>query len=88
MWYNVTSQNKEKGLEEKILEGDAETAVRRRLYMTGDYNPDQERITRLTKRVMTKILEKYKNYNVVRHHVSGESLSPVVDEILDSLKLG
>jgi len=88
MWY-TTSQNKVRSLEEKILEGDAEHAIRRRLYFTGDYNPDQERVTRLTNRAMKKILDKFGNYNVVRHHVSGESLSPAVDEIIDSLiKLG
>lgn len=88
MWYR-TSQNKARGLEEKILEGDAEHAIRRRLYFTGDYNPDQEKITRLTNRAMKKILDKYGNYNVVRHHLSGELLSPIVDEIVDSLvKLG
>lgn len=85
MWY-ITSQNKtkakEQGLEEKILEGDAEQSVRRRLFLAGDYNPDSEQIRRYTNKVMKQILDKYGNYNVVRHYMSGELLMPAVDEIV------
>lgn len=81
MWYRISQV----GLEEKILRGDAENAIRRRLYMTGDYNPTQEKVTRLTKRVMEKLLEKYSTYNVIRHHVQGESLSPAVNAVVDEI---
>lgn len=89
MWYRISQNKLIKGLEEKILEGNAENSVRRRLFMTGDYNPDAERVKRLTNKVLTQILDKYGNYNLVRHHMSGESLAPAVDEIVDKiLKLG
>jgi hypothetical protein len=84
MWY-ITSQNKTKCLEEKILEGNAENAVRRRLFMTGDYNPDEQKIASLVKRTMKKILEEYGDYNLVRHHVKNESLTSIVDSVLDSI---
>jgi len=84
MWYS-TSQNKVKGLEEKILEGDAEQSIRRRLFMTGDYNPEPERITHLTNKVLKQILDKYGNYNVIRHYMSGELLMPAVDDIVEKI---
>jgi len=78
-----------KGLEEKILMGDAENAIRRRLFMTGDYNPEMSKVTRLTKKVMEKILDKYGNYNLVRHYAAGESLMPLVNDIVNGvIKLG
>lgn len=86
MWYKFSQT---KGLEEKIIEGSAEQAIRRRLFANGDYNPTPEAIAALTKRVMKQILDKYGNYNLVRHHVKGESLSPAVDEIVSKIiKLG
>lgn len=80
MWYRISQQ--QRGLEEKILEGDAEHAIRRHLFLAGDYNPEPERIARLTKKVLKHILDKYGNYNVVRHHVKGEQLMPAVDDIV------
>jgi hypothetical protein len=79
MWYRI-SQAKLKGLEETIMEGDAENLLRHHLYLMGDYNPDRQRINRLVKRVMSKILDEYKNYNLVRHYVQGETLYPAVEK--------
>jgi len=84
MWYRI-SQSQVRGLEETIMRGDAENLIRHRLYLMGEYNPDQTHVDRLVKRVMGKLLDKYKNYNMVRHYVSGESLYPAVEAVVDEV---
>ena len=73
-------------LEEKIISADAEIAIRRHMFMAGNYSPTTEKVGHLVKRVIKRLKERYSDLSTMRHDVEGEQLSPLVEAEVSRLK--
>lgn len=74
-------------LEEKIICADAEIAIRRRMFLSGNYSPTTEQVKHLVARVLKQIKERYSDISTIRRDVVGEQLFPVVEAEVARLKI-
>jgi hypothetical protein len=78
MWYRAAK--KDSTFETKIVRVDAERAVRRRLFLQGNYNPATAKVASLTDEVVEHLKQKYGKLENIRNHLSGDQLTPAVEE--------
>ena len=79
MWYRAA--NRDSSFETKIVHIDAERAVRRRLFLKGNYNPSTSKVASLTKEIVERLKQKYGKLENIRSSLSGDLLTPAVEEI-------
>lgn len=91
MWYRtILAKAKDdalsdRGYEAKIIRSAAERAVRRHLRLKGNYNPTNQELHRYVKQVIEKLKQRYRNLNNVRLHAEGETISPIVEEVVGEI---
>lgn len=74
-------------LEEKIIRVDADAAIRRRMFLAGQYSPTEAQVGKLINRAFSRLKDKYSDLSTMWRDVSGESLTPLVNAEVDGLKI-
>lgn len=82
MWYKFASQNDKQrpSYEVKVIGMDAEFAIRKLLYLQGNYNPSDSELKSKIKRLLSHIQEKYGSEANLRLHTKGDTLQEIVSE--------
>ncbi len=67
---------------------DAERAIRNRLFLQGDYNPEAQKVQKLIAEVMEDLHSRYGALNVVRRFAEGNELAPLVEKSVKNVMDG
>ena len=89
MWYREGQLNqggqRTSGYEETIARSDAERAVRRRLFLQGEYSPEACDVEHIVRRVMSHLKEEYGNFDAVRRGLGQNTLAPAVEASVEAI---
>jgi hypothetical protein len=73
--------------EEKLIRYIASKLIQKKFFLRKGFLPDEQTLAHLITRVLNKVKEEYRQYNLVRGKSESGLITPIIQKIVNELKI-